>query len=150
MEPFPHHYTVDLAGGPSGHGTLGSDGLPHLASASPPEFGGPGDAWSPEHLLLGSVATCFLFTFRAVANASKLPFEHLAVDCDGVVDRVDHVTRFTEIVLRPTLTLGPDVDRERAERLMEKAERGCLVTSSISTPVRFEPAITVEETSPAL
>jgi organic hydroperoxide reductase OsmC/OhrA len=43
--------------------------VPTLSTATPEEFGGPGDAWSPELLLLGAVESCFLFTFRAVAHA---------------------------------------------------------------------------------
>jgi organic hydroperoxide reductase OsmC/OhrA len=39
-----------------------ADGLPDLRSAPPLGFDGPGDAWSPEHLLLAAVETCFLFT----------------------------------------------------------------------------------------
>lgn len=141
MQPFPHRYTVSVSGDPGMHGTLVGDGVPSLPTAPPPQFGGPGDAWSPEQLFLASVGTCFLHTFRAVAAASSLPFTRIEIACEGVLDRADHVTRFSEIVLRPTLTLGPEVDHDRARRLMEKAERGCLVTASLSTPTRLEPTV---------
>ena len=72
--------------------------MPELRTAPPPEFDGPGDAWSPEHLLLASVETCFLFTLRAVAQASRIEFEACDVTVEGTVDRSDGVTRFTEIV----------------------------------------------------
>jgi organic hydroperoxide reductase OsmC/OhrA len=62
MKPLPHRYTVRLAGGPGGHATVTADGLPDLRTAPPLDFDGPGDAWSPEHLLLAAVETCFLFT----------------------------------------------------------------------------------------
>ena len=80
----------------------------------PLEFGGPGDAWSPEHLLLAAVQTCFLFTFRAVARASRVEFTSLTLSGEGTVSRVDGVTRFTEIVLRPRVGLPPGADRARA------------------------------------
>ena len=142
MKPLPHHYHVQLTGGPTGHATLGADGgIPDLASAPPLDFGGPGDAWSPEHLFLAAIESCLLFTLRAVAAASKLEFTSLEVKGEGVLNKQDGVLRFTEVVLRPRLVLGPGGDREKALRMLEKSERACLVSASISTPVRLEPEI---------
>ncbi len=143
MKPLPHVYDVTLAGGPTGYATLSVPGLPGLRAAPPLDFDGPGDAWSPEHLLLAAVETCFLFTLRAVAQASKLEFLSLELSATGTVDRKDGATRFTEIVLRPRLALPPGADRERALRVLEKSERGCLVSASLSTPIRLEPEIVV-------
>ncbi len=142
MKPFPHEYDVHLTGGQSGHAVLSSFGLPDLASAPPIDFDGSGDAWSPEHLLLAAVQTCFLFTLRAVARASKVDFISLDLDATGTVDRKDGITRFTEIVLRPRLVIAHGTDRDRALHVMEKSERVCLVTASLSTPVRMEAEIT--------
>ena len=51
---------------------------PHAAAAGSAvdvhgaaEFGGPGDLWSPETMLAGAVAGCFILTFRAAARASS-------------------------------------------------------------------------------
>jgi uncharacterized OsmC-like protein len=57
------------------------------------------------------------------------------------VDRKEGATRFTEIVLRPRLTLPAGADRDRAMRVLEKSEKACLVSASLSTPVRLEPEI---------
>lgn len=141
MKPLPHTYEARLTGGPTGHATVAARGLPDLRSAPPLEYGGPGDAWSPEHLLLAAVQTCFLFTLRAVARASKVEFTALDLSGEGTLDRVDGVTRFTEIVLRPRVTLGPGADRARALWAIEKAEKTCLISASLSTPVRLEPDI---------
>ena len=63
MKPLPHHYDVHLTGGPSGHAQLSTGGVPELRTAPPIDFDGPGDAWSPEHLLLAST--------RAIARSVK-------------------------------------------------------------------------------
>lgn len=141
MKPFPHRYDVHLAGGPSGYAHVSTAGVPELRAAPPADFDGPGDAWSPEHLLLASVQTCFLFTLRAIARLSKLEFADLQLDAAGTVDRREGVTRFTEIVLRPTLTVATGTDRALALRVLEKSERACLVSASLSTPIRLEPEI---------
>ncbi|MBI3401300.1 MAG: OsmC family protein [Acidobacteria bacterium] len=141
MQPFPHHYDAHLAGGPTGYVRLSTAGLPDISAAAPKDFDGPGDAWSPEQLLLAAVETCFLLTLRAVAGMSKLEFTALDVTIDGVVDRQNGVTRFTEIVLRPRMTVAPGTDHGRALRVMEKSEKACLVSASLSTPIRLEAEI---------
>ncbi|MBZ5558525.1 MAG: OsmC family protein [Acidobacteriia bacterium] len=141
MQPFPHHYDAHLAGGPTGYVRLTTNGLPELSAAAPKDFDGPGDAWSPEHLLLAAVETCFMLTLRSVAALSKVQFTALDVDIAGTVDRVDGVTRFTEIVLRPRMTVAPGTDHARALRVMEKSEKACLVSASLSTPIRLEPEV---------
>jgi organic hydroperoxide reductase OsmC/OhrA len=141
MKPLPHLYEIHLKGTPTGYASVSAEGLPDLRLAPPPDFGGPGDAWSPEQLLLAAVETCFLLTLRVVAQASKVEFTALHVRAEGTVDRTDSVTRFTKIVLRPRLTVAPGVDRSRAMRALEKSEKACLVAASLSTPVRLEAEI---------
>jgi peroxiredoxin-like protein len=141
MQPLPHQYETQLAGAPSGYAAVSTPGLPDLRLEAPSDFGGPGDAWSPEHLLLAAVQSCFLLTLRGVARASKLEFSKLDLSASGTVDRQDGVTRFTEIVLHSRLTVPVGTDRERALRVLEKSEKACLVSSSLSTPVRLEPEI---------
>jgi peroxiredoxin-like protein len=141
MKALPHHYAVQLSDGPSGYATIESAGLPALRVAAPLDFDGPGDAWSPEHLLLASVETCLLLTFRAIAKVSQLPFVSLTVEASGTVDKQDGTTRFTEIVLRPRLTLPRGTNLERAHRILERSEKACLVSASLSTPLRMEPTV---------
>jgi peroxiredoxin-like protein len=120
---------------------LSSAGVPDLRTAPPLDFDGPGDAWSPEHLLLAAVATCFALTLRAVAQASRVDFISLELTVEGTVDRRDGRTCFSEIVLRPRLLVPAAVERERALRAVEKAEKACLVSASLATPIRLEPEI---------
>ncbi|MGE0394124.1 MAG: OsmC family protein, partial [Vicinamibacterales bacterium] len=86
-------------------------------------------------------------TFRAVAAASRVPFVGVSATTAGTVDRKDGVTRFTEIVLKPTITFPAGTDMARAARLVEKAERNCLISASLSAPVRLEPVLV--EAAPA-
>ena len=145
MKPLPHRYDVRLSSNASGYATASNGLAPVLRMAPPVEYDGPGDAWTPEHLLLAAVQACFLFTLRAVARASKIELLHVDVGASGTVDRSDGVTKFTDIVLCPTVTLAAGTDREKITRLLEKAERACLVSASLSTPVRMRPAIVEKE-----
>ncbi len=141
MKPFPHRYDVHLTGGPSGYAQLSTAGVPQLTTAPPADFDGPGDAWSPEHLLLASVQTCFLFTFRALARVSRLEFTTLELEAVGTVDRQDGITRFTKITLYPKLVVAPGANRELALQILSKSEKRCLITASLSTAVHLEPEV---------
>lgn len=141
MKPLPHHYEVHLIGGPKGYAQVATAGVPALRTAPPVDYDGPGDAWSPEHLLLASVQSCFLFTLRAIAHMSKVDFLALDLGASGTVDRQDGVTRFSEIVLRPKLTVPQGTDRQRVLHVLEKSEKACLVSASLGTPIRLEAEI---------
>jgi uncharacterized OsmC-like protein len=52
------------------------------------------------------------------------------------------VTRFTEIVLRPRVTVAAGTDRAKTLRALEKSEKACLVSASLRTPIRLEPEVT--------
>ncbi len=143
MKPLPHIYSAQLSGGPDGYTTVTAAGLPGIRVAAPADFDGPGDAWSPEHLLMAAVESCFLLTLRAVARASKLDFESRELSGEGTLARKDGATRFTEIVLRPRLKLPAGADRDKAIRILEKSEKACLISASLSTTIRLEPEIVV-------
>jgi organic hydroperoxide reductase OsmC/OhrA len=138
MKPLPHVYEAHLTGGPSGYALVSSAGVPVLRTAAPADFGGPGDAWSPEQLLLASVQSCFLFTLRAVARASQLEFLNVEIEAEGTVDRAAGVTRFTEITLRPRLSVSSGTDPTRVQAVLDKVKRACLVSASLATPIRVE------------
>jgi len=148
MNDLPHHYKVAGVGPLTGRVSLLSTGAPYLATSAPPEFGGPGDMWSPETLLTGAVASCFVLTFRAVARAASLSFVELRCDVDGTLDRIDGGLRFTTFALRVHLTVHPGCNVEEARALLLKAERGCLISRSLSAPVTIEAEVTVDNTLP--
>lgn len=128
------------------------DRLPELTLASPPEFGGPPSVWSPEHLFVASLASCFLTTFEAVARVSQLPLRGLDVDAKGELVRgEDRRYRFTRVELTPRILVDNEHDRERALRLIPKAEQACLISRSVSSEVdvRAEVSIAAPEPVPA-
>lgn len=141
MKPLPHRYDVHISSRPSGYAELSTGGMPALRTAAPADFDGPGDAWSPEHLLVAAVQSCFLITFRGIARASKVEFAELEVEASGTVARVDGATRFTDIVLRPIVTIPEGTSREQLRETLEKAEARCLISASLACATRLEPAI---------
>lgn len=135
MHAFPHRYSVNALAAPQGVVTVRGDELEDIQSSPPPEFDGPPGNWSPETLFVASIADCFVLSFRAVASASKLAW--LDIDCAavGTVDRTAEGMCFTRIDLEARLRVPAGTDRARAERLLEKAKKTCLVSNSIKPPL---------------
>ncbi|HZD51921.1 MAG TPA: OsmC family protein [Woeseiaceae bacterium] len=132
MQQLPHHYRAAATSRPEGHVNVSSPGLATLESAPPAEYGGPGDKWSPETMLVAAVADCFVLTFKAIARLSKLDWSSLACDVEGVLDREDKATRFVSFRIDAVLDVPGGTDESRAQRLLEKAEETCLVTRSLT------------------
>lgn len=125
-------------------GLAKSDSAPNaIHFAAPPQFGGLEGRWSPEDLLLCAVAGCFTTTFRALADYSKFRYTDLEVEVEGTVRKADSGYEFEAITLRPTLTLSDPEERPRAERLLEKTKRLCLVSRAVSVPQTFVPHVHV-------
>ena len=144
MQDYPHHYVVKADAPAEGVINVSSNGLKTLPSLAPAEFGGPGNLWSPETFLVAAVANCFILTFRAVARGSHFEWNSVQCKVDGVLDRVDGVTRFTEFHVRVILHVPPGTDAHKAERLIEKSDHVCLVTNSLTAATQLSSEIIVD------
>jgi len=144
MQEYPHRYEV-IAEAPSvGEITVSSNGLQSLPSLAPAEFGGPGDLWSPETFLVAAVADCFILTFRAVTRGSRFEWNSVQCEVAGILDRVDNITRFTEYHVKVTLHIPAGSDAHKAERLVEKSDHVCLVTSSLNGKIVLDSHIIID------
>src|SRR5579871_3901266 len=124
MDPYPHTYRSGASSGSSGVVAVATAGVAPLATAPPPEFGGPGGHWSPETLLVGALADCFVLSFRSVARAAR--FEWVSLDCqiEGVLDKHEGVTRFTEFRTRATL-VSPQAATRPVPSSCSRRPSGC-------------------------
>jgi len=143
MHPYPHHYRVRVAAAAEGVARLIGEGLPEMPSLPPPEFDGPGGYWSPETLLVASVADCFLLSFRSIARGSRFEWQELSAETHGLLERIDGVARFTRMETRARLSIPAGSDPARAKMLMEKAEKICLISNSLSAARHLECEVVV-------
>ena len=139
-----YYYRTEVQWTGERHGDLSAPVLPNLKVDAPPQFKGHEGVWTPEHLFVASVNSCFMTTFLAIAENSKLEFVSFSVDAKGKLEKLaGQAFMMTEIILRPKLILKNARDAERALRILEKAEKHCLISNSIKTETRLEPDIKV-------
>ncbi len=131
--PFPHHYDVRFeAKGRDGWITSGP--RRPLEGGAPPEFDGRGDVWSPEHLLLSSLALCHFTTFQAFARKARLDVIDYQVKANGELSKTAEGLGFTKLALDVVVQVKPG-DAGRAEELLGAAKKHCLVANALKVPV---------------
>jgi organic hydroperoxide reductase OsmC/OhrA len=131
-------------------GLAKSDSAPNaIHFAAPPQFGGLEGRWTPEDLLMSALASCFTTTFHAIAGTSKFDYNDLEVEAEGIVKKVGSGYSFSEIVLRPSLTIPDEDNRERAITLLQKTKELCLVSRALATSQSFETKIKIGKKIPA-
>lgn len=131
MHPYPHLYGVTASATSTGLVDIDSPSLPTLKSAPPPEFDGPGGAWSPETLLCAALADCFVLTFRALTVGNRFAWSKLECRVEGTLDRVEKVAQFAKFTTFAHLTLPVGADEAKAHSLLEKSEQYCLISNSV-------------------
>jgi len=142
-----HQYNVDLTWLADRKGVISSPELhDKLEVATPPEFPkGMEGIWSPEHLFTAAVSSCFMTTFLAIAENSDLDYKSLYCPAKGILSREEGKFVMSQIILEPVLTINNEDDREKALKVLIKAERACLISNSITSEVVLKPAVIVEE-----
>lgn len=143
MEDLPHTYTASVNARPDNPVAIAGEGLPTLQAAPPAQFGGPGNEWSPEELLMASVSSCMVLSFRAIAKMNKLEWSDLQVDASGELDKVERAMKFTGVKLAARLTVASEADVAKAERLLHKAEETCFVSNSLNCSSELSCEVTV-------
>lgn len=142
-----HYYDTEVGWMGRRRGYLRSSAdLPVLEVSSPPEFQGQPHTWTPEHLFVASVNSCFMATFLAIAELSKLEVVSFTSAAVGKLEKRERSGFWiTEITLKPKLVIKNEREAERALRILEKAEKKCLITNSILSEVSLEPQLEFEE-----
>ena len=141
-----YFYSTEVEWTKEREGNLCGSVLPCLHVDAPPEFKGHEGSWTPEHLFVGAVNTCFMTTFLAIAENSKLDFVSFKAAADGKLEKIEgQGFQMTELTLRPKLVIANARDAERASRILEKSEKHCLISNSIKTTVHLEPEIEVAD-----
>ena len=130
-EAYSREHVVEIAGKPPLRGS--ADAL----------FRGDPALHNPEDLLLAALSSCHLLSYLALAARAGLHVVAYEDDARGTMELAGGGGRFTEVVLRPRVTVAAGADEALALRLHDTAHAQCFIASSVSFPVRHEPEVVV-------
>ena len=141
-EPKAFYYETEIDWTKEKHGQIRGPTLPAMNVGAPPEFKGREGQWTPEHLFVASVNTCFMLTLLAIAEHSKLPLVSFSSTAQGKLEKVpESGYQITEIVLKPRVVIASVKDLERLPRILEKVKENCFISNSIKSVIKLEPEV---------
>jgi peroxiredoxin-like protein len=140
------YYETDVEWTKNKEGKIQSPGLPAISAGAPPEFKGRSGNWSPEHLLVASLNACYMLTFVAIAENSKISLVKFSSTAKGKLEKAGKNYQITEIVVKPRVVLASAEDLERVPRILEKAKEDCFISNSVKSAVTLEPEVFHQQT----
>lgn len=108
---------------------------------SPPEFRGKEGEWTPEELFVGAIETCLMLTFASLVEKHRLPVEAYTSEATGVLEYADGAYRFTRVTIKPTIVINDETAAPKVLKLIEAANRDCLISNSVITSILIEPSV---------
>ena len=145
-----HYYNVDINWENDRKGILCSPELNKkngicIEVATPPEFPkGMEGIWSPEHLFVAALSSCLMTTFLAIAENSTLDFKSFSCQAKGKLEKVEGKFMMSEILLKPKVVITNEIHRNKATRILKKAEDACLISHSVKSKITMEITIEVQ------
>jgi organic hydroperoxide reductase OsmC/OhrA len=118
-------------------------GKPTLTGSAAGEFKGDESKHNPEDLLVIALSTCHMLSYLALAARAGIAVSAYVDETEGTMAIKDRRLRFTDVLLKPRVTVAAGTDLEAAEALHEKAHDLCFIANSVNFPVRHEAVIEV-------
>ncbi len=141
----PHTYRTAAEWTKEKRAALSSPGLPTIEVGAPANFpGGHDTVWSPEHLYIAAAEICLLTTFLSFTDRAGFSFLSYRSETEGLLDKGDKGLEMQSILIKPTLVIASEEEREEALLLLDRAARYCLISSSMKNGVRVEPNVVVK------
>jgi organic hydroperoxide reductase OsmC/OhrA len=150
-----HSYDLTTAWtGNTGTGTSGyrdyarsvlveAEGVPTLQLSADRAFRGDRTRWNPELLLLAALSECHLLSYLHVCVEAGVVVTAYTDEASGTMaEDGAGGGRFTEVVLRPQVTVAEPGMVEAATAAHAEASQRCFIAASVAFPVRHEPAVT--------
>jgi len=145
-----HHYQVTVtwtgavAGGTRDYKSYSREyradfpGKPSITGSSDPAFRGDPKLHNPEDMLVLALSSCHMLSYLALAALEGLEVIAYEDSAQGTMQQEGRGGRFTDVLLRPRVTVAPGSDLSRAEALHEEAHATCFIANSVNFPVRHE------------
>jgi organic hydroperoxide reductase OsmC/OhrA len=138
-----HNYNVNTTWLEGRKGLMESSVLNQkIEVATPPEFTkGIAGIWSPEHLFVAAAGSCFMTTFLAIAEKSRLEFIGFSCSASGILQKTENGMMITSITLHPILQVADYDAVEKGMKVLDTSHRSCLILNSVKSEIIFVPNV---------
>lgn len=113
--------------------------LSPIPCSIPPEFAGPGGAYSPEDLFALAVLNCIIATYKVYCEKAKVRFLQIEGQAALIVDLQEGSLTMVQIDIE--LTVKGASDPEKARKTLDHAIRDCAVSNAVKSGKTFKISI---------
>lgn len=135
VKPKSWRYENSLTWQGEKKGVLSAADKPDIQIATPPEFRGHPGIWTPEDLLVASVNSCIMTTFLYFASRMNIDLVSYRSTAEGTLESGPDGLLFTEVTVKPHVTVASEEDRAKAQKALERSEKACLISRSMKATV---------------
>jgi organic hydroperoxide reductase OsmC/OhrA len=144
-------WTGNLGSGTTAYDAYSRDHLvrvgtkPAIEASSDPAFRGNAARHNPEELFVASLSSCHMLWYLHLCATNGIVVTAYVDEAIGTMQEEKSGSgRFTDVTLRPRVSIGAGGDAALAARLHEDAHRYCFIANSVNCAVRCEPVIEIE------
>jgi organic hydroperoxide reductase OsmC/OhrA len=124
------------------HEISGERKLAPIPGSSDPVFRGDVARYNPEELLVGALSACHMLWMLHLCADAGITITAYTDQASGVMaEEADGSGRFTEVTLRPQMTITDAGRIPEAEALHTRAHELCAMANSVNFPVRCVPSV---------
>lgn len=121
-----------------------------IEASSDPAFMGDEEKHNPEELFLSSLSSCHMLWYLHLCANAGINVSAYSDEATGImVEDESGNGRFTEVILRPYVTINDDLKITAAAQLHSEANKKCFIANSCNFPVRHIPVINVVSRYPS-
>jgi len=153
-----HHYSVNVEWtGNTGSGTshyskysrdhdLSCGDKTTIKGSADAAFKGDASRWNPEDMMVGSISACHQLWYLHLCSVAGVVVLSYVDEAEGVmVEDAKKGGFFTEVILKPKVTITADSDPAKAKELHEEAHKLCFIANSVNFPISHDPTIVISE-----
>src|SRR5687767_8838613 len=108
-----------------------------ILGSSDAAFRGDAARYNPEELLVASLSTCHMLWFlHLCADAGIAVTEYRDEATGTMIEHPDGAGEFTEVILRPQVTLAEPTRQPEISALHDRAHELCFIARSVKFPVK--------------
>lgn len=144
-----HHYKVSVKWtGNLGTGTsnykgysrnhlIQVEGKPPIESSSDPAFRGDPNRYNPEEMMVAALSSCHMLWYLHFCSEAGIIVTSYIDYAEGtMVEDQSGSGRFTEVILKPSISLANMQMMDQANALHAKANQFCFIANSCNFPVK--------------
>lgn len=137
---WQYETTVSWTSGKEGR--LHAGGNPEIMVATPPEFGGPENRWTPEDLMAGAAGSCVMTSALFFLEKGGVKLVSYLSNATAIMEKTREGLAITGISVDVSIAVADEEDIEKAYSAMLKAEVTCPVSKTLKCGVSLKTSVT--------